>query len=450
MVSIKEIISNIKKKTVKDDVNKQQIKDVNYLIECVNNFQSQMGAQEMCEPFLQFLSKLPKEMPLNDELINSFKTIIKTVIDKELAYKEFYIKMTPFQRVGFLYNDYASAKLEKDGSYSISAITDSKELTNYMQNFFLENRKESIIDVIKQLSADKHEKLLHSKINTYYGTQRFILERTKAIFDAINMIKECYQLNVMEYQFLEIKTVEVEECIQKINSVGNEIIIPDRYGDHVTNLTQEEYLEVMVPAFRNLVAIEEELSFISQRIWHEYFEEKDAKFVHALTGGIVESDKMPKICTSLYLNDLATIPYGHVGYEYGVDMDNVDCICECDVGSWVLNKSRFLENGIAHKWQYNEETYMWYEYGYFSKLLPPHYIEQKARENNASKEHISYTEILLMNKTKKIAPVKAFCTDLASPEEIAKITKLAEEQGIELEYIDTKSIKAMMDNKKMV
>lgn len=147
------------------------------------------------------------------------------------------------------------------------------------------------------------------------------------------------------------------------------------------------------------------------------------------------------------MDDLATIPYGHTGYEYGVSMKNIDCICEQDVGSWRISKKRFLEQGISHAWQWNEETCMFYEFGYYSKLLPPDYIEMKARNYNQGNKSMSYTEILLLNNQTKIQPIKAFCTDMASEEEIRLITQMAELQGIEVEYIDTKAIKAKMESK---
>ena len=128
-------------------------------------------------------------------------------------------------------------------------------------------------------------------------------------------------------------------------------------------------------------------------------------------------------------------------------MENIDCISECDIGSWHIKKTDFLRSGIVHGWQWNEETCMFYEDGYYSKLLPPDYIEMKARQKNKGSDHMSYTEILLINTTKKIQPVKAFYTDLATKEEIEQITAVAHKQGIEVEYIDTKTIKQKMDNK---
>lgn len=449
MASIISFIKNIKNKNGAKEVVSTEVKDVAYLIECVNNFASQMDAAEECKFLLQYLSRLPRSTPITDDIIDAFKTIIKNIIDRDLAYKEFNFSRTPFQEAASIFNSYATIHKEEDGSYSISAVTDNRELTEFVQDFFMDNRQESIVDVISKRNEEKEETILHSKINTYYGDQRFILDRTKAIIEAIKMIRENYSLSPMEFQLIEIKLVEAEDCAERIYSVGNEILIFDRFGSHITNLTQEEYLTVMSPAFQELVQIESELAFISDRIWKEYFEQKSAKFVHALSGKIVHSDQMPKICSSLYLEDFATIPYGHVGYEYGVSMDNIDCICECDAGSWIVNKNTFIHKGIRHSWQYDENTCIWYEYGYFSKLLPPHYIEQKSRANNKGKKYPEYTEILFLNNNKKIAPLKAFCTDLATPEEIAIMTQVATEQGLEVEYIDTKAIKKKMDNVKM-
>ena len=445
MSSIKQFFDKFKKKTIVED--RQVTRDIAYLTNCVKQFEEQLGADEECKQFLEYLSTLPSNRQINDELINHFKFIMKEFITRELNMDDFCLETTPFQQEACLYSNYATAKKEQDGSYSICPVITHDKLISFTQDFFLTTPNESIVETLKKCNTQSHEDLLHSKINTYYGKLGFIKTRTKAIMDAIEMIRTNYQLLPDEYQFIEMKVVETLEVQSKINSIGTTVVKESRFRDPVTDMTRDEYFDVVVPAFRELLQIEEELSFISQRIWENYFNTRGARFVHALSSGIVESDKMPKICTSLYLDDLATIPYGHTGYEYGVSMENIDCISECDIGSWHIKKTDFLRSGIVHGWQWNEETCMFYEDGYYSKLLPPDYIEMKARQKNKGSDHMSYTEILLINTTKKIQPVKAFYTDLATKEEIEQITAMAHKQGIEVEYIDTKTIKQKMDNK---
>lgn len=445
MVSVQQIFNKFKKKPIEEE--QSVTHNISYLIECVKQFEEQLGADVECQPFLEYLSNLQPNMTVNEELINRFKTIIKDFITRELNMDEFYLEITPFQQEACLYSNYATAKKESDGSYSICPVITHDKLISYVQDFFLITPNESIVETLKKRNEQSYEDLLHSKINTYYGKLDFIKTRTKAIMDAIEMIRANYQLLPDEYQFMEIKVVEALELQAKINDIGTKIIKESRFGDPITDMTRDEYFDVVEPAFRELLQIEEELSFISQRIWDNYFKTRGAKFVHALSSGIVESDKMPKICTSLYLDDLATIPYGHTGYEYDVSMENIDCISECDIGSWHIKKTDFLRRGIVHGWQWNEETCMFYEDGYYSKLLPPDYIETKARQKNKDSKSMSYTEILLINTKKKIQPVKAFYTDLATPEEIEKITAMASKQGIEVEYIDTKLIKQKMSAK---
>lgn len=57
---------------------------------------------------------------------------------------------------------------------------------------------------------------------------------------------------------------------------------------------------------------------------------------------------------------------------------------------------------------------------------------------------MNYTEILLLNNQKKIPPLKAFYTEKATPFEIERITSLAKQQGIVVEYIDTQQITNQM------
>ena len=444
MSSIKEILDKLLKNQKLEET--KTVRDVSYLIMCIREYQTQFLAHEECEELLNELYQLNPRMPLSQELLDKFKNIIRKTIDSVLdtwgssAFSE-------FKNEANLFCSYATARRENDGSYSIIPVKSNSQLTDFIHKFFLETPTQNLTEALKQHNSEKYKTLLSSKINTYYGSLDFINERTKAIVDAINMIRENYQLAPDEYQFIEIKIVEALELQSKINQIGNVVVKKISPRNHITNMTEDEYHDIVVPTFKKLLQIEKDLSFISQRIWSEYFARTGAKFVHALTSGIVESDVMPKICTTLYKDDLATIPYGHVGYEYDVSMEHIDCICEHDVGSWHINKARFLERGIMHSWQWNEETCMFYEFGYYSKLLPPVYIEKKAREHNLDKEYMSYTEILIINHPKKIKPVKAFCTDLASLEEIEKISELAQKQGIEVEYIDTRAIKQKMNER---
>ena len=122
MASIIDFIKNIKKKNGAKEVVSTEVKDVAYLIECVNNFASQMDAVEECKFLLQYLSRLPRSTPVTDDMIDAFKTIIKNIIDRELAYKEFYFSRTPFQEVASIFNSYATTHKEEDGSYSVSSL----------------------------------------------------------------------------------------------------------------------------------------------------------------------------------------------------------------------------------------------------------------------------------------------------------------------------------------
>lgn len=420
-----------------------EVNDVAYLKQCIYNFGTQTATLDSCAQFLSYLDNFPPNTPVDEVLINECNQLMKEVIENEL---DNFTSESGFASHALKYSNYATARKEPDGSYTICPVITHDKLIELVQDFFLSSQSGNIVDVLMSANEATYKELLHSKINTYYGDMTFIIERCKAITDAIEMISLNYQLLPDELQLFEVKASEARLLRDRIYGVGNVTDKRNRHNKPIYNLTQDDYYDIVSPSFAQLLQIEKELSVISQRIWSEYFQNRGAKFVHALSGQIVESDKMFKICSSLFLGDLATIPYGHTGYEYGVSMDNIECICEEDVGSWTFNKPRFLEGGIAHSWQWNEETNMFYEYGYFSKLLPPDYIERKSKENNKpiDSKYICYTEILILNRQPKVPPLKAFYTSEATPEEIAQITDMAKRQGIDVEYIDTKAIREVM------
>lgn len=418
-------------------VQEENNKNIKFLYDCVLDLKKQTGIDNECDMFLEYLSQFSLNTSLSEELIEQFKQVVNHVLISKLAATNFYVQADDFKKACLKFNNYATAIKELDGSYSICPVMSNDRLVEYIVEYYLNNSdcEKPLIESIQETNTQTLDNLSHSKINTYYGNLEYIQMRTKAILDGVEMICNFYSLSPDEYQFMEIKKVEANECATMINSVSQD------------TMTQDIYLNVIHKEFHKLVTIEKELSFISERIWKQYFENRNAKFVHALSGAIVLSDQMPKICTTLYLDDLATIPYGHTGYEYGVQMDNIACICSEDVGSWHLNKQQFLGmdrgGSIMHSWQYDEETNIFYEYGYHSTLLPPDYIEQKARKNNVGSS-MNYTEILLLNNQKKIPPLKAFYTEKATPFEIERITSLAKQQGIVVEYIDTQQITNQM------
>lgn len=383
-----------------------------------------------------------------EEIVQEFKRTITIYIEEKLNFKDFYFQRDEFQIESSLFNNYATARKELDGSYSICPIITNDELIHFMLEFYLlhYDQEKTFLEVLQEKNKEIHEDLLNSKINTYHGNLEFIQERSKAIVDALEMLRK-QGLSEEELHLIEVRLGEAKEQYQKINGVCDNSHPNDHFNEREL-ATKDFYFNVIVPAFERLLKIEEELSFISERIWKTYFDETGATLVHALTGEIVESDKMDKICTTLYLKDLATIPYGHTGYEYGFSMKNMECLCERDAQSWVITKEKFLKFGISHSWQWNEETNLFYETGYFSKLLLPEYIEEKVRENNRDLgEYIKYPEILLLNQKTKITPIKTFYTSDATEQEIQNIKKVAEIQGIEVEFIDTKTIEKQMTTK---
>lgn len=433
----------------KKDIQVEENKPTNAnLLDIVTKFREEVGTDGELDIFEAYLATLVPTNAINASSIDEFKRIANQVLSALLVQPKVFDKLSEFQRCAFLFKNYSGATKEDDGSYSLCPVLLNDKLIEFVINFYLEGEhSQTISEELLKRSHDIMNDMLHSKINTYYGNLLYIQERANTIYEAINMIA-AYNLDSNDATLVEATRVKAEKLVNILNSYTEEQVTPDIYKN------------VIHSSFKQLVSFEKELSSISAKIWKAYFRTNNARFAHALSNGIVESDKMNKICCSLLLDDLATIPYGHVGYEYDFDIDTIDCICPDDAGSWYVTKQRFVGcpvgndwtndscTGIIYNWQYNEETNIFYEFGKQSILLPPSYVEQTSRKNNLSNTRYTlYTEILLLNNRKKNKPIRAFYTDKASNEEIAEITEIASKQGLEIEYLDTEYIKGKMQTR---
>ena len=146
MVSIKEYFSKFKKNRTVEHIEYPQIYNISDLIRAVNKLSNDLSVEQECEIFLQSLMVLNPNDIVDDSLLKKFLNVIEGIVDEKIVQPESYIEATEFQRAGRLYMNYSTARLEKDGSYSISAILSTKQIVDYIRKMCLLGTNESIID----------------------------------------------------------------------------------------------------------------------------------------------------------------------------------------------------------------------------------------------------------------------------------------------------------------
>lgn len=323
---------------------------------------------------------------------------------------------------------------EKDGSFSIYPSLDKnnypfiKEVTNYLvcNNTTIEKSKKQITNMIINYNSKMKEKLMNGKLNTYYGNSKYLIERIAIINNGMLLLKN-ENLSEEEKNRLNYKLDSLSKFTDSFMKITSNLEETKYSFDY--KLNKEEY-DILASIYKEYLSAEKELSDISGRLWNEYMNENNIRLVHSLSAGVVSTDKMDKICTTVSSSEHFQAPYGNVGYEYNLDMSHIYCISPEDVGSWKIKKEDFISDGVCSNWQY-DETGLFYESGNHSKLLPPDYvynISKKYTTNN------SYSEVIINNKDRTIKPVAAFITEDATEEEITKIKEIAEEENLDIVY----------------
>ena len=322
----------------------------------------------------------------------------------------------------------------EDGSFSIYPSLDKnnypfiKELTNYLisNNTTIKNSKKEVNNLIVDYNLKTREKLINGKINPYYGNAKYLIERIATINNGMLLLKN-ENLTNEERLKLTSKIESLEPLINSYVKITNNLEETKYRTDY--KVTKEEY-DILNSCYKQFLLAEEELSFISGRVWREYMSENNIRLVHSLSSGIVSTNDMDKICTTVSSPEHFQAPYGNVGYEYEMDMSHIYCISPEDAGSWRIEKANFLDRGVSTSWQYDESG-LFYEFGNHSKLLPPSYVYNTSQKYTSN---TSYTEVIINNNDRTIRPVAAFITNDATEEEIAKIKAIAEKENLEIVY----------------
>ncbi len=377
---------------------------------------------------LELLIKEGLNNPLSDETKENFFQLFQI---RKYKYKE--EKLEDLDRL--LRYDCAFRRVMINDLGSFSIYPNLKELPseNDLLMYYSLGLKMTVSEAITYLTPlcnEQMAKLEEAKMEKYYGSHKYLIVRTKAICDAITLLNDRNDIenkalvssalvNVRDLLSEMLKTVGLEntkETYINLKDFNYKVPISKNGYDFI----RSNYLKVL--------EIEKALMDISNEIWQRYAREHNGVFIHQLTQAIIESDKMSKICTSFYsdnANFITEYYSANTGYAYPMDISSVFAVCEEDVGSWEVTQAEFIRRGLPESWQL-DDTNLWYEDPYHSKLFPPEYIERKIVENN------TFAEIILDNRFKKVKPLYCFYTPDANEEQIEAITKIAVLQGLEV------------------
>lgn len=290
------------------------------------------------------------------------------------------------------------------------------------------------INYLKPKIKEMKEELTKSKIENYYGSQKYLVLHAEAILEAMLMLSEkCDEkdakevnnginntLNLLNYMLAILKLDNTQEVFDKLNDYSYQIPINKTQYDNIRS------------AYEEILKTENKFVNISNKIYKEYSKKNGGLFIHQLTSQMVTADKMDKICVSFYSDNAQFITnYNNtnIGYVYDMDISNAFTVCEDDVGSWRVTKEFFIDRGMPENWQLTEDK-LWYEYPHHSKLFPPEYIEQEVIKNNR------FAEIILDNRNHKVIPKYCFYTLNAFDKQIEEITKLAKLQNLEIKCLE--------------
>lgn len=392
----------------------------------------------ICKRAMNLLDKIGLDEKSDSNAIQFLKRFIDIKIES-MQYTYGNNLDTNFNNMVCASKNYSKVIKNDDNSYNCYPFSVTEpSYYDIIINYCIENEvciddsKIQLGQIIENNNKVVTDNLLEGKLNFYYGDVRYILIRTKAIFNAICDLNNREDLTNDEKLIVGsilkiVKSNFYDMCIlSNLNDSSN--IENTTSLDEI--ITSKDAYDKISSLYVNVLNCENKLEFISQKIWKSFFENNDGMLIHKLTGGIVESDKMDKICTSFSSKSARFVPSysSNVGYCYDFDINNVLALCEDDVGSWRVSREEFIQRGLPSSWQYDGSN-IFYEYGYHSKLFSPEYIERQVLNSGR------FAEIVLNNNDKKNKPIFAYYTEDATDDEIEKITEVANKQSIEVKLL---------------
>lgn len=402
--------------------------------------------------YYNYIEKIDKiNDPLHEIYTSIKELLIKKGLDKPLsksAMKSFYrlfeirqydlLDKSLYELNELLVLDSSYRRVYKSNSknkvYPIFKETPTKDDLLIYYSLKLNMSSDEIIKYLKQVIKSKKEELMSNDMEEYLGDANYLILRTKAILDGINQLSSLIDINdknkVLESENLlnnilsrMLEIVNLPNTKETLNNLKNKI-------EHKIVLSKKEY-EALEILYKEALNIEKSLVSISSKVWDRYAKENNGVFIHQLTGDIVSSDSMEKICVSFYSDDANTITEfnnSSIGYAYKMDINNTFTVGTNDIGSWTITKDEFINKGIPDAWQFDNSG-LWYESANHTKLYPPNYVSECIKKNN------SFAEIIIDNKN-KIRPLYAFYTTYAKEEDIKKIKLAAKLQNLELKCLD--------------
>lgn len=393
---------------------------------------------DIYQKILKLLLKEGLDKTIDEESMKSFFNLFKI--------RQFRLKEKELEDLNnLLYYDSVFRRIVENANGSYSIYPELKELptVNDLLKYYslgLKMSTKEIISYLTPLINEKKTKFKKGTIENYYGSPKYLILQTKAIYDAVTLLNN---RDDIEDKTLVSKTLSniISLLNKMLNIVGLENNEESYYNlndyDYKPYINKTQY-DLLKNCYLKILEQEKALIDLSNKIWQSYALKNNCILIHKLTEEAVESDKMEKICTSFDSNNTKNIVAkwfnANTGYIYPIDINNIYTICETDVGSWKITKEQYIERGIPEDCQLDEDN-LCYEYPHHSKLFPPEYIEEQIINNN------KFAEIIIDNRKQKVKPLYCFYTPNATIEQIKEINYLAKKQGLEVKCLERKEEK---------
>lgn len=287
-----------------------------------------------------------------------------------------------------------------------------KEYLKISEEFF--TTKKSIEEILEERTTalSSKNKMIKSRfmqcsIEPYYGTPKFICERSQYIL-------QCMEAIIAEQKVKPENKELTKQLIDEARTIVRKIV---ECETSLSTRQENDKYEEMKMNFEKLLLFEDRISKDVEQIWSEFLTKPEeyeegkrfAFLVHAYTGEMVGADRLEKCCCTLVTDKCMPIPYGNTGIICDFKAPNIGTMCIEDAGSWSISQEEFFERGICVNWQFAENSgsgknKVYYENPKISKLILPTTMEKEmlnkniaVRAKNAKgAEFIGYTEIYMV------------------------------------------------------
>lgn len=250
---------------------------------------------------------------------------------------------------------------------------------------------------------EKKEMLRSSDMYLYYGNPYYMIERAKFIAECIKFIPGI-SLNVDDI---------INPMISFENKYLNDKEDTDKIKDFEVKSENEQFYEdydIIESYYKKMLVIEEVLAPIVIQYWEQYLTDPNTPtenyryLTHSFSQGMVAPNLMNKACCSLSTNEIENLMYGSSGLIYDLDVEAVETMCCDDVGSWELDKEKFIERGCPGNWQLTDldNPTVFFENPKNSKLIMPEIFEKECKKQFLNDGNWSYSEFFLNHKAKII------------------------------------------------